>query len=51
MNMIKKPNQFHAYIVYEQTEHAKFFETHWSIFILNHAIHTDLIYLSEEFKQ
>ena len=51
MNMVKRPNQFYAYIVYEQTEHAKFFETHWSIFILNHAIRTDPIYLSEEFKQ
>ena len=50
MNMVKRPNQFHAYIIYEQTEHAKFFETHWSIFILNHAIRTDPIYLSEEFK-
>ena len=49
--MVKRPNQFHAYIIYEQTEHAKFFETYWSIFILNHAIRTDPIYLSEEFKQ
>ena len=28
MNMVKRPNQFHAYIIYEQTEHIKFFETH-----------------------
>jgi len=51
MNMVKQPNQFHAYIVYKNTEDVKFFETHWSIFILNHAIQTDPIYLSEEFKQ
>ena len=51
MNMVKRPNQFHAYIVYKLPEHAKFFETHWSIFILNHAVRTDLIYLSDEFKQ
>ena len=51
MNMVKRPNQFHAYIVYENTKDVKFFETHWSIFILNHAIRTDPIYLSDEFKQ
>ncbi len=50
MNIVKRPNQFYDYIVYEQIDHAKFFETHWSIFILNHAIHTDPIYLLEAFK-
>ncbi len=51
MNIVKRPNQFHAYIVYENTEDVKFFETHQSIFILNHTIRTDPIYLSDEFKQ